>query len=274
MKITASKKDDLMKARQEYDAETNRLNEITEQHNREYRQALDADQKAIEKRVAEMIGSTSLDLTIKADPYPSMRSVLNTDETWEIEVTAHEHDHFNEKFALSWNWKIRLDKDGNLAKDSGSWSGLRAITPEQLADLEESVRILKILNNTDWSELLHAPKAKFEDYYNKEEGQALRERRANRPDFEGQILDERLEELVGTNVAVQLLPNDQYYRGRVGILVTGITDKFLKGYIFPWYKAEDGATADQIRDYVVEERRTSKKNIAKDHGELIEVDLG
>ena len=261
-----------MKAREEYDTQTGRLNAIAEQKSKEYREALYKDQKAVEGKVAEMIGSTPLDLTIKADPYGG--SFLDRDSSWKIEVSAHQNDHFNEKFALSWDWNIGIDKEGNIVKDSGSWSGLKAITPEQMDDLEESVRILKVLNNTDWSEVLHAPKASYDDYYDKETNEELRNRRANRPDFEGQILDERLQELIGSNTAIKLQANDQYYRGAVGILLTGITDKFLKGYIFPWYKVEGGATADEIRDYVREERRTSKGNIAKDHGELIEVELG
>lgn len=270
MKITATKRDDLLKARNEYDAETNRLKGLEEESSNKWKSALYDQQKALENRIADMIGSTSLDLSINVDPYGYYGS-----KYWNMSVKANENKRYDrsqeDKVSLIWNWEIKMDKNGNIVKDSGSWSGLKAITMDQISDLEESVRVLKILNSTDWTEILNSPKAQWEDYMDEGLLDNIRDRKRNRPDFESDLQAAQLEDLIGSNTAIQL-KQDQFYRGKVWILPTGLTDKFIKGYIFPDFYA-DRYSADEIREQLGDARRSSRSNIVTSGGELVTMDL-
>lgn len=264
MKITATKREDLMKARDEYDAEIKKMNEQQDSNTARYEAAENEAERGIEKRLSDIIGSTTLDLDIRVTQGWSNRG------GWEVRVTANDKDHFDTKRALHWSWEAKLNQDGEVVKDSSSWSGLRAVTEEQIADLEESVRVIKILNGIDWDEILHSDTVKFGDYYDSDLAKKISEKKAGRPAFEDDILTSYLEELVDTNTAIKL-DSDQYYRGAVGMLITGMSDKFVKGYIFPWtftendqfYNAMDGNNkAEKIINYLGGEvRRASKDKI-------------
>lgn len=258
MKITkvmaASRKEDLLNQRKQYDDEMNQYKARVDEAEAEYDETLWNQQKNLEKQISDMIGSTSLELNIQADPYRSFRA-----KGWAIRVEANERTKFENNVALSWHWSIELNSEGEIVKDSGSWSGLKATTPEQIADLEESVRILKLLNSTDWDVILHSPLAKYSDFVTEELTQPYSERKKNRPNFEADIQKAELEEAVGANTAFELT-QDQYYRGSVSILLTGLTEKFLKGYIFPtdWVNRY---TKQEIIDKSYGERRTSINNL-------------
>lgn len=253
--MAASRKEDLINERNKYDAEMNEYKSRVDEAEDKYDALLYDQQKDLEKKISDLIGPTSLELSIKADPYSSFRS-----KAWGIRVEANQRNKFSDDVALSWNWDIEVNKEGEIVKDSGSWSGLKAITPAQLSDLEESVRVLKILNNIDWDALLHSPMAKYSDFVTDELTQPYQERKKNRPDFESDIQKAELEEAIGTNTAFELV-QDQYYRGSTSILLTGVTNKFLKGYIFPtsWI-------GDKSKEAIIgnaEERRTSINNLKR-----------
>lgn len=268
MKITASKRDDILRQREKYDMETKRLEELEEKSNSKWKADLLQQANNIEKRIAEMIGSTSLNLSINVDPWGYYGA-----DSWSVDVKGNEGGNFSDGVALVWNWEVKMDKNGNIIKDSGSWSGLKATTPEQIDNLVESVRILKILNNMDWSDVLNAPKAKWGDYVDEELLDNIRNRKKDRPDFESDIQAAQIEELIGGNVAINL-KQDQYYRGDVWILPTGLTEKFIKGYIFPKYSAENHKmNADEIREAIGEERRSSRSNIVTSDGEIVTMEL-
>lgn len=268
MKITkilaASRREDLIKQRDEYDAETKKYADRVSEGEKNLSSKLKEQRVDMEKKISDLIGSTSLDLEIYADPWGSF-----TNEGWSVRVKANDRNKFDDNVALSWSWEAKLGSKGEVDKESGSWSGLKAITPEQIADLEESVRVIKILNNMNWEEVLNSPKAKFEDYVPEDAQKAASERRRNRPDFEKDIEEAEIEEAVGGNVAFEL-SQDQYYRGYVFILPTGVTDKFIKGYIFPEYAAKGRTKSELIDDYLGGQiRRTSRSNLAKNGKTII-----
>lgn len=259
MKITkvmaASRREMLLQDRETYDAEMNKYKDQIDRAEEEYDNVLWEQQKALEKQISDMIGSTSLELNIKADPYSSFRS-----KGWSIRIEANQNQRkFSDDSALSWNWEVKLNTQGEVVKDSGSWSGLNAVTPAQMDDLEESVRVLRLLNSTDWNVILHSPMVQYSDFVSKDIQQEYQQRRKIRPDFEKEIQKAELEEAVGTNTAFELT-QDQYYRGSVSILLTGLTEKFLKGYIFPtdWVSRY---TKQEIIDKSYGERRTSINNL-------------
>lgn len=275
MKITANRKNDIMRQREEYDAEIQKLQDVYDAQYDTYKTSMRAAKKDLEKVIADMIGPTSLNLEIRCQQ--GWSTFEGDDLTWEVDVRANDRNKFDDQVALAWNWNVKFDKDGNPVKDSGSWSGLKATTAEQISDLEESVRVLKILNGADWSAILTSPMPKIADYVDKENSREINKLRKDRPDYESELLDAELESLLGGNTAIRLY-QDQYYSGSVCILPVAVTDKFVKGYIFPEYRIKGSGegehrTADQIRQST-EIRRTAKSNlvtISKAEYDTIEV---
>jgi len=268
MKITSSRYDEIVKQRDEYAAKMDELNNRVKESWSKYYEASAVKQKELEQKISDIIGPTSLDLIIRADS-----DLLSSGNwVWSIHVNVNENKLFDEKSALSWSWQVKLNRAGEIIKDSSSWSGLKAVTAEQIENLEESVRVIKILNNIDWSPLLHAPHPSTRDYIDDEASSELRDLESNRPDFESQLTAEYLSELVGTDTAVKL-SSDEMWRGPVWMLVTGLTDKFVKGYIFPEFYLRDNPTADELKAKV-DERRAAKSKLVKERdGSLVTYSL-
>lgn len=267
MKITASRREDIERRRAEYDAETEKYNAIVEEGRDNYRKASKAQRSAIEKEVSELIGTTSLPLEIRADE-SFVKGGKGFQLGWKVTVRANEYKKSSDDTALAWSWEVELDADGNLLRDSNSWSGLKACTPAQIADLEESVRVIKLLNDLDWNTVLDKAMPNYEDFSDKEASAKLADRKAARPDFEKEILNEELEDMLGGNVAIKLRKNENW-RGNVYILPEAVTDQFVKGVIFPEYYADRGAEALKSWDT----SKTRKDNLVTDGDEFVTLNV-
>lgn len=150
LKITMARRDDIVKRQQEWD----NLNKQNNAELNEYRTARKSVFNALEELIRDKIGPTPLSLNIRVD-----------ESVWSgLEVRIDNGDHPHDEQALNWNWSAVLTQEGELKKDSGSWSGLSATTPEQISNLKASVKVLEILNNLDWNTLLTVELPKYEDY--------------------------------------------------------------------------------------------------------------
>lgn len=256
MNIRASRIDDLRRAREEYDLGYKGLADEAAANDQRYRNAVASAEKSLENQVSDLIGPTNLELRIRAEEAWVSRG------GWSVRVNANDDKKFDTSTALAWDWSATIDSDGNVVKDSGSWSGLKAVTPEQLDDLEESVRVLRILNNIDWDTVLHIANINYDDYYDKDLSKRMKDMKNARPNFEDDMLQAQLEDLVNQDIAVKL-SSDSDYRGEAGILITSISPKSVTGYIFPWRFVE-GKSADELRKYAYAPRRTSKSKIVLD----------
>ena len=156
MKITCTKRDDILKRKSEYEADRSSRQS---KYDAQYRTYLEEDGRREEKirnDVIGAIGETSLDLTVDVSG--------RFEHKYEIRV-SDEDDKFNEDKALSWDWKVYLDKNGDVKKESSSWSGMNAVTAKNLSNLKEIVRVLEILNNIDFKMLLEEIRPpKYQDY--------------------------------------------------------------------------------------------------------------
>lgn len=130
-----------------------------------------------------------------------------------------------ENDALSWNFNVRLDKDGQVAKESSSWSGLKACTQEQLDSLQQCVDALVTLNGLDWAVLLDKAMPDAKEYFKRE----TEERNLGaRPNFREQLIEASLEECVGQDILVlgSAGENSGYRTGaEVYYLITGQSPK-------------------------------------------------
>ena len=121
--------------------------------------------------------------------------------------------------SLAWNYYVGLDKDDNVKKESGSWSGLNAVTQEQLDDLEKSIEILKKLNIIDWESIVKTDVPSVGDYVTTK---TLPEK-----DFTFEQFNADLEDFVGQDVIFisKYLKSENYYGSRYGYIIKRLTNK-------------------------------------------------
>lgn len=124
-----SRRDDILKRKQAYeDAYSRRRSEHTGYTKMRY-----SVLNKLTELVKSKIGDTSLNLNVSSDQ----------DFGGQITVTVNNGNNPHDEQALNWNWSVSLTPEGEIKRDSGSWSGLSAITPQHLENLKESVRVLK-----------------------------------------------------------------------------------------------------------------------------------
>ncbi len=207
MKIYASRRDDLIAERDAYDAETAKYQSKVDEGEERWHQDTRAIEESVKAEVERAIGETSLEIEVFAR--------AGWEVGYEVTVRANESRKFDEGTALAWNWEAKIDREGNLVKDSGSWSGLKVVTPEQIADLEESVRVMKVLNSLDWEHILKRANPKYSDYVSREDQAAVRDRTKNRRDYDREIFEEDLKEAIQSGAWIKMKgrPETEYYRG-------------------------------------------------------------
>lgn len=257
MKIIASRKDDLIRERETYEAERERRRSQKHEEELLYRQAAENVGDMIRRRVTDRLGEVKLS---KLDIEVRRRWQMSDDESWEVRVVGNSN-HFDSEVALSWDWTVWISGEGEIKKESGSWSGLKATTPAQIEDLKESVRILELLNNMDWHLILKAPSPKYSDYIDSENSQALRKMNRN---FDDEIKDAEIEELVGQPVLIKVNGlESQYYRGGGAyIQIVSQSDKFYTikylpdSYVTRFEPSEQHPTLVSLVDDLYTERKS------------------
>ena len=121
-----------------------------------------------------------------------------------------------------------MGSDGTIQKDSGSWSGLKATTAEQLSDLEETLRILKVINGLDWSNILakaNSNRPNWNDYVTLPSPS-----RRERPNFEMQLKQATIDDIIGRDVLIKGHGDGKNYNPNytVWYLIIGETGKQYK----------------------------------------------
>lgn len=188
MKITCAKRsrEEIIKDRDEYDAKKKAMHDQYDTERRNYSKAVHdvyAGVKAeVETQLANFMHTLNLD--------------VHVDSGWgddlQVRVMSNEHDVHSKDKALSWNWTAQMTKDGELKKESGSWSGLNAVTEAQLESLRQSVACLEILNRMDWESILSAELPNLADYITVNTYDVDH----NRPNYEQELLETEIDEAI------------------------------------------------------------------------------
>ena len=201
-----AKRDDILRRKQAWENLENKSREEYDQ----YENARDSVFEAIQSIVKDKIGSTSLSLNIHASKNRGGTSV-------HVDNGDSPHD----EQALNWQWNVTLSDEGEIEKDSGSWSGLSATTPEQIDNLKESVRIIEILNNLDWGKILNVELPRYKDYVKTEVPQ--------RENFEEQLLEADIEDAAEQGLLIKGHGYKMYGpRATVFYNVLNMTDKSFR----------------------------------------------
>lgn len=204
MKITCNRRDDVIKRRDEYEADYAAKQErYKAQRESFYRAERDVTSLVEEELGAQLRTYPALQFDIRAS-----RGDWDSDGM-SIRIECNENNKFDDNVALSWSYNVELNKAGEVTKESSSWSGLKATTPAQLESLSQTLEALKYLNSVQWDVVLNKEMPKYEDYFT----ESIPSRR-DRPNFEQELVEADLEDAVGTNKLVRgKATNATGYRG-------------------------------------------------------------
>ena len=206
MKIQCNRREDILKRKAEYDADFSQRKRRFDDQKQTYLSEVRDRANQLADEVRSVIPRTSLDIEIDVTQTYSFRS----EPTYEVKV--HDDDHkFDDSNPLSWTWTVKLDNDGNVIKESSSWSGLKATTLEHIDKLKELVEVLQALNKIDWNVVLNnITPPRYNDYITESDPSYDRDR----PDFDQELLEVDVEDMIGQHSGI-LCNSSKYYRGRV-----------------------------------------------------------
>lgn len=206
MKIIASKKDDILRRRnewqKEYDMKKAEYDSQKDKYRQEYHKRAEFIRQTVEGFLSEF-DLLELDVRVSSSWHGG----------YEVRIDCDESRKFEDISALSWNYSIELDSDGEVKSTTNSWSGLKATTPKQLDSLKQTVSCIETIMNLDWKTILSVKAPDISDYVTAEYPQD-RSR-----EFEDELFYAEIEEIIGTHKVVEY-DNPKYYRGEtyVGIL--------------------------------------------------------
>lgn len=231
MKIYARTRDEIIKDRENYNSKLEEYQRRNNESAERYQAAEDAILDPIVDEVTKALRPFNLlDFDVKAF------FEFNSKHAVKVDVRCNQNRLHNDDTALSWNWGATLDKDYNVKKESGSWSGLQATTEEQIQSLEQSLDAIKTLNNFDWATILNKPRPDYYEFVDKDNVKPEKEY-----DYDNELLLADLEEsVIDRPVAVKL--NE---RRNTWALIKSDTPKFFKyrtidEYTLDRYKTDDG----------------------------------
>ena len=232
--VTASKRDEILQRKADWEADYNTRKASYDDQYRKFRTADRSESERLAEAVKDAIGDTTLDIDIDV--------TSGFYNGYKVNV-SDENDKFNDSKALSWSYSVRLDKDNNVVKETSSWSGLKATTIENLENLKEIVGVLERLNKIDWQELISTIRPpEYTDYV------TVRDPRyEDRPDFDSELREAGLEDMVGTSTGI-VCEDSKYYRGLVYRFITKVNPSSYRVFDVPQYYADKGMTYDEILD--------------------------
>lgn len=237
MKITCNKRDDILKRKQEYESDRAKRQA---KYDEEYEAWRDEDYsrgQSLKKAVIRAIGSTTLDLTIDVgDSFGTGYRIRISDED----------NKFDGDKALSWTWEVSLDMNGDVKKESSSWSGMNAVTANNINNLKEIVRVLEILNDIDFKTMLNRVTLPNPDDYITRPNPKYEKSE----DFDQMLLEAEVEDCIGTRKGI-LGTYSKYYRGDVYHFIQRETPSSYNMWDIPAYYVEknDGSLSDLFEKY-------------------------
>lgn len=190
MKITCSKKDEILKRKAEYDAKLAEYKQAEEESWDKFMTAQDNVTSPIAHQIEGMLARfPALHFDVDVRIYSRRRI--------EVRIDCNERQVSSKDSALSWDWRATIDDDGEVVKSSNSWSGLNACTPAHLEQLRQTVDALVLLNGIDWAVVLNVNVPSWKDF------KVLATPPEKLEDFDRELVEAELEEILGQNKVIK-----------------------------------------------------------------------
>lgn len=242
MKITrvnAGRADDLRRERDDWDTRNNAQKAKHETQYSDYKQQARAVFDAIKEQVEAHLSGIKLNLQIRVDHGMSFRGNA-------IEVQVSNENDRSETNALRWTWKINIDGDGNIKSETNSWSGLEAVTLDQVNSLKETARAMEILVGIDWVHMLTVTLPEYKDIVT--EMPTI----GQRPNFDQDIAMAEVEESIGQNILVKGSPMRGGGRGGSWYKIVSASPKQFKVVEIPAYEFKPEYMEQRGRNSIAE----------------------
>lgn len=255
MKNELTRKETLIKARDEWDAANVEQNAKYEAQYAEFRKAQKEIFDGIKNQVLTALKTVNLNLGVEVDTAFNMRQ-----NDIRVCVGSNNNRVHAENKALSWSWEVSLKDDGSVDKKSSSWSGLQATTEEQIESLYQTADALYILNGLDWLDIFNVTLPDWKDYIT--EKSSIGER----PKFEADIRAAEIAELIGTNTLIKGSPSGGKSRATAWYLVISETPKQFKVAELANYSVQENYLQErkQTLAQAVEQSKKWANNITKE----------
>lgn len=264
MKITANRKEEVLRRKAEYDAAMKAYNDDWETRRRNYQAAEREVLNPIEDTLnAELSKFSLLQFDVSAD--------FNFGSLVEVRISCNEHSKFDDSVALAWSYEALLDPStGELKRNTSSWSGMQATTRAQLDSLKQSVDALEYLLTVDWASLLNVQQPDYDKYF---EGRLAR---PEHQDFKSELIEAELAECVGTNTLVKVHNFDSSgYGGRTVYvrIVRETPSQYVVNVLTEW-TIENIRSGQSSLDNRYEQRvKKSKLDPVIENGELVTITI-
>ena len=242
--VTAGRREDIIKERDAYRSEYKKQSDTHKYQMRNYKFASDYNKAQVENAIrAQVPGLNDVEIRIDNGWYDGLK----------VEFVSEDR---GENKSLRWRWSVGLDPTGKITKESSSWSGLEATTPEQIVDLQNAVQILSSLVGMDWSSILQAGIEGEPDYY---DYVSVREPKNRESEFSSQLKMAAIEDCIGaqkwikgSNVEAE---NNRWARGDRWYMIHSQSDKFytisyIADHTVQRYKGEnppEGSLSDELQ---------------------------
>lgn len=206
MKILCTRRDDIIKQRDEYDAARKQYDDAVNKAHNAYKTAVDDVLNPIADIFVERLSKyDALEFDVRVEEGFK-------DQTFVVRIRCNDHKVHSDDSALSWNWDTEVNlQTGEVKSETGSWSGLKATTSEQIKSLEQSVAALKELQGIDWDRLTGRMLPHYSTYY-----KDVPKGPGTRPNFDRMLEEADIEEYVNKPVLVKgNNGSGRYFRGSV-----------------------------------------------------------
>lgn len=259
MKITATRKEDILREKAAYEEREAARKARYDESNKKFREAEDAILEPLKTEIERAL-----------EQYTALTFMVRVERNWrdsiEVRIQCNENEKFDDDVALAWDYTINVSSKGEVKRETSSWSGLKATTEAQMTSLRQTLAALETINGFDWEWLLSKAvknMPQYEDYFKSEDVT-----REPRPDFEAQLLEAELEELVGTNKLILVQPFESaWYRGQEYVQLVRETPKQYEVRQYPYYRfsnPDDNRALESFREDLKNNSmtvRVAKKNI-------------
>ena len=210
--VMSSRADDIRRKRDEWDSRNKEQKSKHDVQYKEYTGKVNEILSDIRQQVVASLAEVKTNLEVNVRQGWSMDG-----QNIEVIVEGNQRDKHSPDKALSWDWRVTVDRQGNPQPATSSWSGLQATTPEQLESLRQTVRALEILNGIDWNYMLNVTLPDYSKLVTE------RESIGQRPSFESDLKSAELDDFVGTDILIQGTNRDG--RGKVYYNIISETEK-------------------------------------------------